>query len=126
MNINDLPSASLQDIFEHIATHLIKQGKASFNGAICAYRGKDGYSCAIGCLIPDEEYSRKMEGGGVSELMAKFYPEINKEIDRDKQNLLIRMQNIHDYWNPVDWKDCIIKYAKERNLDTQFINNLVG
>lgn len=126
MNISDLPSVSLQEIFEHVATHLLKQKHKAISGAVCAYRGKGGYSCAIGCLIPNEEYSPKMEGGGVTELMIRFYHAINNELELNKQNLLIRMQNIHDNWTPSEWMDCIIKYAESKNLDTEFINNLVG
>ena len=45
--------------------HLVKQGKKSVNvheGIGCAYRGRGGTMCAVGCLISDQAYSFKMEG----------------------------------------------------------------
>lgn len=52
-----------QEIFDKVATHLLKQGRkaeATTNGS-CKYRTDDGLKCAAGCLIPDEEYSVSFE-----------------------------------------------------------------
>jgi hypothetical protein len=35
---------------------------------ICRYRGPDGNACAIGCFLPDDLYSRSMEGMNVRQL----------------------------------------------------------
>jgi hypothetical protein len=37
-----------QELFDECATHVIQQGKKASNGWGCAYRTKDGRSCAIG------------------------------------------------------------------------------
>ncbi len=50
-----------QSIFDKVATHLFEQGRPALNGNSCAYRGEEGRVCAIGCLITDEQYDRRME-----------------------------------------------------------------
>lgn len=63
-----------QTIFDTVCTHLYAQKKPAFvfegvnNRPVCAYRGDNGTSCAVGCLIPDEEYYDGMEGSGVTTL----------------------------------------------------------
>ena len=44
-----------------IATHLAKQQKRSVTEKGCAYRGDGGTMCAVGCLIPDELYTDRIE-----------------------------------------------------------------
>jgi hypothetical protein len=34
----------------------------------CAYRGENGNACAIGCFLPDDLYSRSMEGMNIHQL----------------------------------------------------------
>lgn len=48
-------------LIDKIATHLAKQQKRSESKAGCAYRGKGGTMCAVGCLIPDELYTDRIE-----------------------------------------------------------------
>lgn len=49
-----------QQVFDQIAEHLLSQSKKARNPSttICEYQSSDGCQCAVGCLIPDEEYSR--------------------------------------------------------------------
>lgn len=64
-----------QQIFEHVLTHMRKQGKASVTKTeeyndlpFCSYRGDDGSACAIGCLMLDSEYKTWFEGRPVVDL----------------------------------------------------------
>jgi hypothetical protein len=63
---------TMQQEFDAVVAHLYKQGrpaKASYDPnrePQCAYRGDDGLSCAVGCRIPDDNYSAEMEGTGIS------------------------------------------------------------
>ena len=50
-----------QEVFNKVAAHLLAQGKPALKGEDCVYRSKDGLKCAIGCLIPDENYTPEME-----------------------------------------------------------------
>ena len=59
-----------QEIFDKVATHLSKQGHRAFDDNACMYRSPNGDKCAMGCLIPDEEYNADtMEGRGASILL---------------------------------------------------------
>ena len=40
---------------------VISQGKPSYDGTTCRYRGPDGTKCAIGHLIADEHYGPHLE-----------------------------------------------------------------
>lgn len=44
---------------------VIAQGKRSFSQGYCLYRGPDGTKCALGHLIPDELYTRDIEGKNI-------------------------------------------------------------
>lgn len=51
-----------QEIFDKVATHLLRQGARSVDDfGDCMYRGEFGRMCAVGCLIPDQCYSTKIE-----------------------------------------------------------------
>lgn len=96
-----------QEAFDIAAKHLLAQGKKSYvkddNGfgtadgiPSCAYRGEDGLKCAIGALIPDDQYSYKMENMSVSILLQQDYcPPILKSKDLTK-DFLQGLQDAHD------------------------------
>lgn len=109
-----------QEIFDKIVAHLRQQGKKSMmfitNGMTrpemsCAYRGENGTSCAIGCLIPDNEYSSVFEGGRFSGVMR--YAVHNGGEDKfptiyalsDHSNFLLSMQDVHDSYPPTQWEE---------------------
>lgn len=54
-----------QELFDHIARHLLAQDRRSTTSAddpgTCAYRGLHGRTCAVGCVIPDELYREEMD-----------------------------------------------------------------
>ncbi len=100
-----------QEILDYVTAHLRNQGRRSvasanatcFMGA-CLYRGPDGLSCAVGCLIPDEEYRPDMERR-FDELVDKFprigiYLRLAESCQR--KQILMNLQRIHDnheHWN---------------------------
>jgi hypothetical protein len=51
-----------QETFDTVVRHLFTQGRPALRGNNCAYRG-DGFatSCAVGCLIGDDEYKPVMD-----------------------------------------------------------------
>jgi hypothetical protein len=82
-----------QEIFDKVATHLIKQGKVSVGeDGFCAYRGNDGLMCAVGCLIPDDIYHVDMEGANADSLLSYDLPSYFEE----NIDLLLRLQQNHD------------------------------
>jgi hypothetical protein len=81
-------------VFYTVRDHLLAQNRRAVNDTgMCAYRGKDGTKCAVGCLILDDEYSTDMEGKPVKELWQmgmlphRLVPYVG---------LLDRLQGIHD------------------------------
>ena len=68
-----------QEVFDTVVAALVKQGRKSLaeNGdpsisKDCRYRGDDGLKCAIGHLIPDDEYAEWMEGMGTTTLLLEL------------------------------------------------------
>ena len=60
-------SKKYQKVFDKVATHLMEQGVAAVDkNNSCKYRTGDGLKCAVGCLIPDNKYTPRLEGGNAS------------------------------------------------------------
>jgi len=97
-----------QEIFEKVTMHLLVQKKRSVLypedrglGANCAYRGVFDLKCAVGVLIPDEEYSSEMENIDARTLMeGPLCPPALRECNAD---LLYDLQKAHDL--AMNWSD---------------------
>jgi hypothetical protein len=63
------------------------------NGRTCKYRGKNDNACAVGCFIPDQEYTPKMEEG--VEILLEIYPKLLGFMPLSP-NGLSDMQYVHD------------------------------
>ena len=101
-----------QEIFDTVLTHLRKQGGPSWSaGDGCRYRGLDGTSCAVGCLIPDELYDPLIEGvevGLIFEAVVPYhllnraqellpiYGRIANHLGAEHSLLLHELQEAHD------------------------------
>ena len=112
-----------QEIFNQVADHLMKQGRKSLlmtdnYTALCAYRGADGASCAVGCLISDDFYSEELEGGGI---MAAVQVALHNSgvpiIDDTFLSLLCQLQNVHDKCEPSRWADDLHVVAMKFGLE---------
>lgn len=93
-----------QQIFDKVAAHLIKQNEPS-RGVDqcryrCLYRGPNGKSCAVGCLIKDEYYSAALEGKGIRRPAVQEAVKMSLDMTtRDFFNverLLSELQRVHD------------------------------
>ena len=90
-----------QEAFETMVRHLRKQGRTSVNArGACAYRGPKGLRCAVGCLIPDDQYKRSFEGE-TAECIAKKVPALS-DIE---PGILSEMQSIHDDCDVSQWEE---------------------
>lgn len=106
-----------QTVFDKAVKHLLTQKRRSEGKRGCAYRGKGGGMCAVGCLISDKAYDPEIEGHsvyclGVQENLAESgVPTYNKMVF-----LLTDLQYIHDEC-PIDlWKADLRNLAKHHNL----------
>jgi len=98
------PKTTSQELFDYIASFLLKQGKQSRTpggGGSCVYRGPNGLMCAAGCVIPDEFYDPRMEGEDINAVLEgklqtkgpqrRFWKALGKH-----EGLLAELQAIHD------------------------------
>lgn len=91
-----------QEIFDTVAAHLIKQGRPSKVRKdytdMCLYRGPRGTSCAVGCLMTEDEYDPEMEHNSVTHL-DEFEKgrAFLKRMGEENKGLLRDLQEVHDY-----------------------------
>ncbi len=97
-----------QEAFETMVRHLRKQGKKSRNAmGACLYRGPNGLRCAVGCLIPDDQYTRSIEGKP-ADFAARDVPALS-DIG---PALLCEMQSVHDDLAVSEWEECFEELAQ--------------
>ena len=87
-----------QKMFDHIVSHLVKQGKPSVHidnkgRRACMYRSPDGCMCAAGAVIPDEYYLESFEGWNISNPLG--YGKV-RDLLGDYRVLLTDLQHVHD------------------------------
>lgn len=110
-----------QEIFSKSATHLLRQRAVSRTefvgggGTICAYRGRNGTSCAVGCLIPDDIYDKKMENLQV--LCLIHLPGIPDLLGAGNIEILEALQLVHDQKAVSDWETELRAVAARFRLD---------
>jgi hypothetical protein len=99
-----------QEAFERSARHLLQQGERSLleSRATCAYRGQRGLTCAVGCLIPDDEYDTELEEKNAAAIVSQV-PALHGVSVR----LLGRLQSIHDYEVPSLWRLALEQLSKD-------------
>lgn len=97
-------------IIDYVIDHLVAQGTpaiclSNHGETACAYRQIDGAvvrSCAVGCLIPDEQYDPSMENMSVAPLLEGFegfVPEVRPHDYELRVSVLQALQSIHDSHN---------------------------
>jgi hypothetical protein len=110
-----------QEIFDKVTMHLLRQGKKSQSAGdntTCLYRGPDGTSCAVGCLIKDEFYFSSLENLGVdtTEVIEALRQSGVMGASFSSLGLLNDLQKLHDYANPSEWKEELSALAKRWGL----------
>lgn len=124
-----------QELFDKVVNHLIDQGGPSiayepdytFPAAICKYRGGDGRSCAIGCLIKDEFYKEEFEGNLFTEMLhikSAVEKSVGEILSSRTVELLRSLQIAHDKahyvidrWEWDDLKMQLLNIALKFGLD---------
>lgn len=108
------------EIFNYIVEHLRRQGKESKStdhsgDQLCAYRGDGGTMCAVGCLIPDDEYRESYEGHGIHVLLSDYIPH-NSLYERllPHEDMLGCLQHFHD--DKLSYEDGAFSKATEEYL----------
>lgn len=108
-----------QELFDKVATHLLKQYKVSDDDEGCLYRGPGGLKCAVGCLIPDDAYSVDMESLRVSDLVnGNLLRQDLRLVFIEHLDLLDDLQQIHDvHQEPSVWEKALRLVAKKYKLE---------
>lgn len=106
-----------QEIFDKVTLHLLTQNEKSIGvDGTCKYRQND-LKCAVGCLIEDEDYTEKMEGIGVVNLIQRFGC---LEWMWPHKSLLVSLQLIHDGYCPTKWFSVLFSLSEEISLEWKF------
>jgi len=108
-----------QEVFDKVVAHLKAQGKQSLKGDSCKYRGSMGMKCAVGCLIPDEEYSSELEGKTVRSPELVNLPSL-RHLNLE---LLWDLQGVHDRCDPPNWETKLLKVAKRFKLKMESLDD---
>lgn len=116
---------TLQEIFDQVATHLLDQGVASVDSVKgCLYRGPEGTKCALGCLIPDNYYTKEMEGHGIRYLRDNDY-ELPLILKVDPLSFLLDLQYAHDKslatMGISFWRSDMRRIADKYNLNSDIL-----
>lgn len=115
ISIKTLSSASAQDVFDHVAKHLMTQkeqslGRTSLGDVFCLYRNPRGLACAAGCLFADNEYHRKFEGNTWDTLIQRG------DVPGDHSSLIYQLQGIHDCVKVNQWRSHLKRLATSFDL----------
>lgn len=89
---------NLIQISERIRDHLTKQKARSLDHrGGCAYRGEYGAMCAVGCLITDKAYDKKIESlGAATVAVSDALRASGVVVGVGAQDLLRNWQRYHD------------------------------
>lgn len=100
-----------QEAFDTVRKHLLCQGAKSMDaiGWNCMYRGAGGRKCAVGALIPDEDYAPRIEGIRISKICVPG-------LDGVSMQLLSRLQFVHDDMDPENWESALVSVARDFGL----------
>ena len=112
---------SIKQIINKVENHLLKQNAKSLNSeANCRYRGDNGMSCAIGCLLPDEIYDPLIEGKGVLSDILKarltHVVGVQNTAKNKKLELLGELQDVHDMYFVEHWPEELAKLRIEYGI----------
>ena len=110
---------TLQEIFTKVARHLLTQKVKSFGSdAGCLYRGPNGTSCAVGCLIQEEHYDPELEGNVVNALSVQDSLNASGiQVTPETIHLLEELQLLHDESQPETWPTDLAELAQELGLE---------
>jgi hypothetical protein len=117
-SMQELDRMTAQDVFDHVARHLLTQRKAAIEHGRCRYRTDDGLACAVGCLIPDAHFRPTFEGMDSRRLRCKLVDERSPlaAFFLRFETLLLELQMVHDSCHVLDWASSLAIVARREGL----------
>jgi hypothetical protein len=118
---------TLQEVFDHVARHLLRQRSRSENYRNCALRSLDR-RCAIGCLISDEAYFDSVCSNNGDESNALVREAVARSIGVDflhpeTVELLASLRWIHDGEAIRRWGHELLALAGKWGFDTSALSD---
>lgn len=112
ITLKTLAQATKQEVFNQVATHLLKQNERSCRevDGVCMYRNSRGLKCAVGCLISDDEYIQLFENNTWDYVVKTLMLAPNAHLE-----LITELQHIHDNYNPIDWQQRLEELANRHH-----------
>ena len=118
----------LQSVFNTVVNHLRKQNAKSMcedqpgEPTTCAYRGYNGYKCAVGCLIDSAHYDPYLEGNtinnwGVRNAVIACLPLAVRNDSVRLWDLLHDLQRTHDTYDVANWERRFAEIASDYKLE---------
>ncbi len=103
-----------QQAFDIVAQHLLTQNQKSIRGdGQCVYRSGN-LKCAVGCLIPDDQYQESFdEGKGIS--IVRLFGTIESPYGQI-YDFLEELRAIHDDYDPEQWRGLLKSLAVKHLL----------
>ncbi len=125
MNVIDYTNISEQEVFDAVASHLIKQKVPSNIGTRCFYRTSDNLACAAGIFLTDEQAKLVDE-----DAFGICWSGVVKRLKLSKvhESLIVSLQQCHDTSSSHKfiYFNCLIKQLKSCaelfNLNWNFKN----
>ncbi len=116
ISLKTLSKATPQQVFDQVATHLLKQGKKSLGTVGCRYHTSSGLMCAAGCLIDNDEYSAEIENKSWHSLS------LTGLVPNDHRDLIIQLQDVHDGKDVYQWPAALSEVAAKFGLSRKVIS----
>ncbi|HAW53696.1 MAG TPA: hypothetical protein DCX29_01705 [Hyphomonas sp.] len=116
----------LPDKFLNAILAVVKQGRQSLSAdGACMYRGPDGCKCAIGHMIPDDDYDLRFEGNTIDDdgdFVDMGVPLIAKAagILRSEADFAWRLQKAHDLADPENFTPEFLRRTREALTDFDY------
>jgi hypothetical protein len=79
------------------------------------FRSSAGLKCAVGCLIPDDQYEPSMENFPTDTVIGMLKSPLKEKLLKHL-GLLFAMQMIHDHANIQSWEADFKSYATRNKL----------
>lgn len=119
---------TIREMFEKSKKHLLTQmEKAKAANGLCSYRTEAGLSCAVGCLLKDEDYDPSFEGVRITNIVDSILNPREEALLNACKNagipitpkavtILEMLQMVHDNHLPEQWEEELQIVEKRVNL----------
>jgi hypothetical protein len=119
-------SPTMQQLFDHVARHLLEQGAEADNGGHgWVLRDREGRTCAIGCLItPDLLDGLDVKGSELDlPVRLAICESIGiRELPGPTLELLACLREVHDLAYPRERRERLAEVASEHQLDAEAVS----